>query len=261
MALRLIHWNGPEGRERQLRLASFGHPVDFDDVGGPALLRLLRAQPPDGVIIDLSRLPSHGREIAMWLRTTRATRHVPLIFVDGEAAKVARLKALLPDATYTTWGRLKTALPRALSRPLRDPVMPPTSHYSGKPTIEKLGIKPGMRVAVLRAPRGVIDALGPPPKGVVWTARASADCDLFLAFSATARELAAHLQAVAPLAARQTLWLMWPKKAAKTASDLDGNLVRITALAAGWVDYKVCAVDATWSGLACKRRPLPTVSP
>jgi hypothetical protein len=37
-------------------------------------------------------------------------------------------------------------------------------------------------------------------------------------------------------------------------SDLDGNIVRTTGLAAGWVDYKVCSIDATWSGLAFKRR-------
>jgi hypothetical protein len=37
-------------------------------------------------------------------------------------------------------------------------------------------------------------------------------------------------------------------------SDLDGNVVRTAGLAAGWVDYKVCSVDDTWSGLAFKRR-------
>jgi hypothetical protein len=50
------------------------------------------------------------------------------------------------------------------------------------------------------------------------------------------------------------LWLLWPKKASGVRSDLDGNVVRETGLAAGLVDYKVCSVDATWSGLAFKRR-------
>ncbi len=45
------------------------------------------------------------------------------------------------------------------------------------------------------------------------------------------------------------LWISWPKKSAKTASDLDGNVVRREGLAAGLVDVKVCAVDETWSGL------------
>jgi hypothetical protein len=53
---------------------------------------------------------------------------------------------------------------------------------------------------------------------------------------------------------RQTLWLAWPKKASGLKTELDGNTVRETGLRAGWVDFKVCALDATWSGLAFKRR-------
>ena len=123
--IRLIHWNGPEGRERRLRLAALGHEAEFDDLDGPALGRALRASPPDAFVIDLSRLPSHGREVAMALRSHKDTRHMPIVFVDGDPAKVAKLKALLPDATYTTWGRLKTALPRAIARPATSPVVPP----------------------------------------------------------------------------------------------------------------------------------------
>ena len=50
------------------------------------------------------------------------------------------------------------------------------------------------------------------------------------------------------------MWLIWPKKASGVKSDLDGNVVRNTGLAAGWVDFKVCSIDDTWSGLAFKRR-------
>ena len=61
-------------------------------------------------------------------------------------------------------------------------------------------------------------------------------------FARSARELHAHLLTVAG-ADRQTLWLIWPKKASKVASDLDGNVVRETGLRSGWVDFKVCAVE------------------
>ncbi len=50
------------------------------------------------------------------------------------------------------------------------------------------------------------------------------------------------------------LWLVWPKKASGVPTDLDGNLVREFGLAAGLVDYKVAAVDFTWSGLCFARR-------
>lgn len=50
------------------------------------------------------------------------------------------------------------------------------------------------------------------------------------------------------------LWVPWPRKAAAMATELDGNVVRSTGLAAGVVDVKVCGIDATWSGLKCVRR-------
>ena len=68
------------------------------------------------------------------------------------------------------------------------------------------------------------------------------------------RELNVHVVTLADVSDRQTLWLIWPKKASGVKSDLVGNVVRETGLAAGWVDFKVCSVDDTWSGLAFKRK-------
>lgn len=252
--VRLIHWNGPEGRERRLRLAGLGHQVEFDDLEAGPLLRSVRASPPDACVIDLSRLPSHGREIAMALRTYKDTRQIPIVFADGDPEKVARLKAILPDARYTTWGRMKTALARAVANPPARPVVPPSSIYSGKPTVEKLGLKPGMRVCLLGAPKGFSAALAPRPAGTILTARPAADCGLFLAFVRSRAELHARLVALGRVVDRQPVWIIWPKKASGFKTDVDGNLVRNTGMAAGWVDYKVCSVDGTWSGLAFKRR-------
>ena len=252
--VRLIHWNGPEGRERKLRLASLGHHADFDDVEGPALMRALRSSAPDAFLIDLSRLPSHGREVAMWLRSTKSTRQVPIVFVDGDPAKVAKLKQLLPDATYTSWSRLATALPKAIARPAANPVVPPSSIYSGKPAVEKLGVKPGMRVCLVNAPPGFADALTPTPMEVTYTARPTAACDLFVVFVRSRRELVVQLSKPFADITRQTVWFAWPKKTSGVKSDLDGNVVRESGLAAGWVDFKVCSIDDTWSGLAFKRR-------
>jgi hypothetical protein len=92
------------------------------------------------------------------------------------------------------------------------------------------------------------------PAKVRFTARPEGDADLFIAFAKTAAELQAHLHAVTVVATTQTLWLAWPKKASGVKSDLDGNVVRETGLRAGWVDFKVCAINDIWSGLAFKRR-------
>jgi hypothetical protein len=137
---------------------------------------------------------------------------------------------------------------------VNDPVVPPSSIYTGRPTAEKLGLKQGMRVCVVNAPQGFTESLKPTPSDIVYTARPRSDCDLFLAFVRTRRELSAQFTTLAKEVTRQTLWIAWPKKASRVKADIDGNVVRESGLAGGWVDFKVCSVDDTWSGLAFKRR-------
>lgn len=122
------------------------------------------------------------------------------------------------------------------------------------PLPKKLGVKPGFKVALLASPTGFAATLKPLPPTVTFTARPDAASDLFLGFARSDRELQAHLLAVTAVADRQTLWLMWPKKASGVQTDLDGNVVRNSGLASGWVDFKVCSIDDTWSALAFKRR-------
>ena len=66
--------------------------------------------------------------------------------------------------------------------------------------------------------------------------------------------LAARPRSAADACDSSVAWLIWPKKASGVQTDLDGNVVRERGLAAGLVDFKVCSVDATWSGLAFKRQ-------
>jgi hypothetical protein len=251
--VRLIHWDGPEGHDRKRRLAALGHDVEFDDEDGPGLRRLLRTNPPDAYVIDLTRRPSLGRQVGMALRTMKDTRMVPIVFVDGDPEKVASVKAMLPDATYTTWRRLKTSIPRAIANAPASPVVPPSSIYSGKSPVEKLGVKSGMRVALLGAPPEFAKALAPLPRGVTFSAKADG-ADLYLCVVRSGRDLAAQLATLGRSVDRQVLWIIWPKKASRLKSDVSGNIVRETGLALGWVDFKVCAIDDTWSGLAFKRR-------
>jgi CheY-like chemotaxis protein len=252
--IRLVHWSGPEGRARKLELAGLGFETEFEDLEPPELLRALRGNPPDAFVIDLSQAPSRGRQVAMALRTYKDTRHIPLVLADGDRAKVAAIRAILPDATYTSWGRMKTALAKAIARPPKSPVVPPSSIYTGKPAIEKLGVKPGWRVAVVGGPQGLAETLSPLPEKAALTAKPSPDCHIFFVFVRSARELHAQLTSVARHITTQTLWVMWPKGASKVRTDVNGNVVRETGLAAGWVDYKVCSIDDTWSALAFKRR-------
>lgn len=252
--VRLIHWNEDEGLARQKQLEGLGFEVQYEYTDGGSTIKLIRASDePDAVVIDMTRLPSHGREVGRVLRMTKISRHLPLIFVDGEPSKIAQTKALLPDATYTTWGRMKTSLARAIARPPASPIVPRDT-MSAKPPVEKLGVKAGYKVCLLGSPKGFADTLKPLPPRVTFTAKPDEAAHLFLCFVRSARELHAHLLSLRASIDRQSLWMIWPKKASRVRSDLNGNVVRGAGLAAGWVDYKVCAVDDTWSGLAFKRR-------
>ena len=128
----LIHWNAHEAKDLLPRLRAAGHTAtSYSEHGGVGLKRF-RNKPPDAIVIDLSRLPSHGRAVATWLRQQKPTRHVPILFVDGQKEKVARARNELPDATFTSWRAIRGALDRALANPPTQPVVPGTmSGYSG----------------------------------------------------------------------------------------------------------------------------------
>ena len=95
--IRLIHWNVGEAAERAARLRAAGYRVEFDPVT-PDLLRRIKEEPPPTVVIDPGRIPSHGRDVALALRTSKAARRVPLVFAGGEPVKVDRIRGVLPGA-------------------------------------------------------------------------------------------------------------------------------------------------------------------
>jgi hypothetical protein len=119
--------------------------------------------------------------------------------------------------------------------------------YSGTPLINKLGIRPGDRLALLSAPDGFALDL---PDGVTVITRLSGHCDEVLFFTKQRRDLDRRLdrigQVIAPAGAA---WIAWPKRASKVPTDMTEDVVRDVALPRGLVDVKVCAIDETWSGL------------
>lgn len=253
----LIHWNAEEAAERAARLRAAGFEADFAAPKGGAQLRDLATRPPDAVVIDLHRLPSAGRDIGLWLRKQASTRRIPLVFAGGDPEKVARIKALLPDATYTSWSRMRGSLSRAISRPLADPVVPDSvfAAYSGTPLAKKLGIKEGMAVALVGAPEHFETTLGELPRGVVLHRRQDTTCPLTIWFNRSRRDMDQRMQRIVRhLGEDARVWIAWPKKASGVVSDLSETDVRRSGLAAGLVDYKICAIDKTWSGLLFTRR-------
>jgi len=122
--------------------------------------------------------------------------------------------------------------------------------YSGTPLTRKLGLQPGMRVVYVGAPEDFATLLGPLPDGVRVLARPAADLDLVVLFVRERRALQRRLPGLqAKLAPAGMIWVAWPKRASKVATDMTEDVVRAVALPRGLVDVKVCAIDETWSGL------------
>ncbi len=124
--------------------------------------------------------------------------------------------------------------------------------YSGTPLPKKLGIKAGAVVLVLGAPGDFEDVLGDLPEGASLVRRPGPRCDLTIWFPRSRVELESNIGEIGFLAG--AIWIAWPKKASGVTTDLSESIVRETGLATGLVDFKVCAIDATYSGLKFTKR-------
>jgi len=122
--------------------------------------------------------------------------------------------------------------------------------YSGTPLAKKLGIKAGSKLFVANGPSNYDDLLAPWPDGVAVLAAISPQVDVAHVFETSRAELASQLKVcVANLRDDAAVWVSWPKKSSKVATDITEAVIRTVALPMGLVDSKVCAIDAVWSGL------------
>ena len=136
--------------------------------------------------------------------------------------------------------------------------MTATAGYSGTPLAKKLGIKPGMTVAVVGYSRDYAELVVPVPEGVrmvtldtLPNGRVSASKTDILHIFTNSRDELFRLLDEARGVIRQDgmIWVSWYKKAAKLPTEITEDTIRDAALPMGLVDVKVCAVDEKWSGL------------
>jgi hypothetical protein len=125
--------------------------------------------------------------------------------------------------------------------------------YSGTPLIAKLGIKAGARAQIVNPPADFPNTLGSLPEGVTQASRGSLDFGML--FVSRRTDLETRFPRLRDrLASNGMLWIAWPKQSSGAPTDLTENVIREIGLGLGLVDVKVCAVDATWSGLKFVRR-------
>jgi len=124
------------------------------------------------------------------------------------------------------------------------------SGYSGTPLPKKLGIKEGTRMLLIDAPNGYRALLKPLPKDAEFIAKVKPPHSFVHLFATSALELEDRLtEILSGLDPDGTIWVSWPKRSSGVKTDITEDTIREIALPMGLVDIKVCAIDATWSGL------------
>ena len=242
----LFHWKEAEAKPLLTALKDAGYRVDL--CKEMADYRAVRASPPDAIVIDLSRMPSMGREVGVFLRGSPKTRHVPLVYVDGDPEKVNQVRKVLPDATFTPAARLRSALRSAIARPPQNPFVPSQmmDRFADRTSAQKLGIAKDSLVFVVDPPADYARAVGQLPEGASYNEESPEGCKIALWFVREPAAFHAALPKMRKLAQSTRLWILWPKG---KASELDGNIIRLGAIAVGLVDYKICSVNESWSAM------------
>jgi hypothetical protein len=254
--VRFIHWNKEEAKQKAILITSAGYKVRYQTPQGSDGIRSLFTDLPAAFVIDLSRLPSQGRDLGIMLRKNKSTRTIPMIYVGGEPGKVRIIKKVLPDAWYSEWSTIQPVIEHALQNAPENPVIPESvfAGYSGKSLVQKLGITAGMQVGLIRAADTFIHLLGTLPDGVTLDRTGKKRCALLLWFVRSRQELESKIVKIVQRQDYTALWIIWPKKSPANKSDLSQQIIRRSGLTSGLVDYKICAVDKTWSGLLFTHR-------
>lgn len=247
--VRVIHWKPTEaaGLLESLRLA--GCEPGYDGCGNtPEPGRAIRLNPPDIIVIGMSRPPGPGRSVAGWLRSSKALRDIPILFIilfiDVAEGKVDYLRGIIPDAVCLTSRSIKSALTKALRChriPAASAVPQPQRTTAQKPGIDQPGT-----VGVIDPPRSYLAALGELPHDTETGEEPERPARITLWFIHHPETFLGRLVPMSGMAATSRLWIIWRKGSTNGLTQLSS---REAARETGLVDYKICSVSPEWSGM------------
>lgn len=122
--------------------------------------------------------------------------------------------------------------------------------YSGTTLAKKLGIKEGSKLRLINQPDYYFNLFTDLPEQVQFLTDKKSSKDIVHYFTKEKKDLLKDITALRnEIFPDGMIWISWPKKASKIATDITEDIIREIALSNGLVDVKVCAVDETWSGL------------
>jgi hypothetical protein len=127
--------------------------------------------------------------------------------------------------------------------------------YSKTPSVQKLGIKVGHKIAILHAPPDYAATLGELPFGVTVGRKLKENLDFVQIFVEKKQDLEELVkESKKCLKPGGAIWISWPKRSSEVQTDVSESDVRRIGLESGLVDVKISAIDNTWSGLKFVRR-------
>ena len=152
---------------------------------------------------------------------------------------------------FCTWERIRSAIEEAIANPPKSPHVPPNQMSRGatSPLVKKLNIKTKTVVVILNGPNHFSDALTGLPSGVTLRKTNRGRRDLTIWFVDRAVDFLDRLNEVSNKIEDGSLWVAYPKKTSRHKTDLTKKMIRTTCLEIGLVDYKVCSIDDTWTGI------------
>ena len=260
----------PDAKAQATLLKQPGVTVDAAPlVRTSAVIGEMASLNPAALVLDLDKLPSHAREIALALRASKSARHIPILFagslpaIDGLPEKYARLRSELPDIPYAMWSDAAKAVAALMKYPATKPAIVPAPRTYTASLPQKLGIlsasgksKPRPRqIALLAAPDEFPAVLGDLPETISFMSHIVPETFLALCFVRSLAEIDATLDLLTyRLPEGGSAWIVYPKSAPKRMRDFNENDVRRLGLASGFVDYKICSIDGNWSAMKFARR-------
>ena len=253
--IRLIHWNPAEAQERATRLPDDEFDVDHAPLNPPACEPYAPTHPTP-YSSTLAACPPTAATSAYPCARPRPPVGFPSSLSTATPPRLRACASCCPTPSIPTGPT--SSPPCATPSPTRPPSpscsSPAWPATPVRPCRANSGIKPGYAIALPGEPDDFEATLGDLPDPVTLRRRVQGRCDLIVWFVGSRRQLRQRVQRYGARAGPGGLWICWPKKASGVKTDLSERVVRETGLANGLVDYKIAAIDQTWSGLRFTRR-------
>lgn len=239
----LLHWKASEIEDLARRLQGID-VLPYAPVSGEGMKGFAPYPVPDALVVSLDRMPSHGHAVAWHYHSRKATRHVQIVFVGGAPDKAAKVREAMPFAIFCSWEAVAGCVRNTVANPGGVPLATPKPVPSNRPMHAKLGLKPGMRIALIGAPAElhrlvpdldfeieIVEAPDSRTEAAFWFVRSPAEVNDGMAW-------------IAPrLGPKLRLWVFYRKGKGVTWQGLSESAVPY-----GLAQFKILSLNAEWTG-------------